>query len=110
MLQQIDCAIIESLTLKISRSNRHDFPLQFCGNPADYIWEIVKIIFFPGSSKNELKIEVCVLMARLDTLTYLHRPRLLSLCIFLWLMSVSKFIIQYIFDLYLQYALFLLHY
>ena len=44
-------------------------------------------------------------MARLDTLTYLQRPRLVSLHIFLELMSVSKFIIKYFFDLYLRYAL-----
>ena len=36
---------------------------------ADCIWEIVKVIFFPESSENDLKIGVCVLMARLDTLT-----------------------------------------
>ena len=32
------------------------------------IWEIVKVNVFPELSQNDLKIGVCVLMARLNTL------------------------------------------
>lgn len=70
------------------------------------VWEIVKVIFFSESPKNDLKIGICVLMARLDTLTFVHRPHLcmwlhLLYNIFLFIFTIC-FIRYYIigFDCY----------
>ena len=48
---------------------KHEFPPQIGGNSEDCIWKIVKVMSLPESSENDFKIDVCVLMGRLDTLT-----------------------------------------
>ena len=79
-------------------------PRQWCGLHIRYFQNYI----FPWIVWKWFKNSGRLLIARLNTPAYLRRPCLVLQHIFLRFMYVSKFIIEYFFDLYLRYTLFVI--